>query len=201
MTIPQLIAIFVRNLKNHIKGGYVKIQESILVIIFVIFSQKWQFRLENEKIWNNSEFSLPISASGSVLGLAKFPNPGPEQGPQNFENLGSSGPCILAYNFGLNWPQFLWLERKSCFISITWSIRIIFSSREFIIKNFFHHMTSDWSVGPCVFNIHAINTIFINDHCKSFIKPSISCLAMQKRFCISIQFGLNISLRISGRAI
>ena len=32
----------------HILDEFVKIQESTLVIIFVIFAQKWQFRLKNE---------------------------------------------------------------------------------------------------------------------------------------------------------
>ena len=46
------MAIFVKNSKNHIiydiKGEFVKIREFILVIIYVIFPQKSQFRLENE---------------------------------------------------------------------------------------------------------------------------------------------------------
>ena len=39
---------FQENLENHMKGEFVKIQEFTLVIIFVIFDKKWQFRLENE---------------------------------------------------------------------------------------------------------------------------------------------------------
>ena len=37
------MAIYVKILKNHIYVDFVKIQEFILVIIFVIFPQKWQF--------------------------------------------------------------------------------------------------------------------------------------------------------------
>ena len=47
MAVP-IIAIFETNLKNHIKGEFVKIREFTLVIIFAIFLQKLPFRLENE---------------------------------------------------------------------------------------------------------------------------------------------------------
>ena len=39
---------FQENRENHIEGEIVKIRESTLVIIFVFFSQKLQFRLQNE---------------------------------------------------------------------------------------------------------------------------------------------------------
>jgi len=42
MVFPKM-AIYVKILKNHIYVDFVKIQEFILVIIFVIFPQKWQF--------------------------------------------------------------------------------------------------------------------------------------------------------------
>ena len=42
------MAIFVKNSKNHIKGELVKIRVLILVFIFMIFSQKYQFRVEIE---------------------------------------------------------------------------------------------------------------------------------------------------------
>ena len=47
MTIPMM-AIYVENLKIHIKGEFVEIRKLILVIIFVIFPQKCQFKLKNE---------------------------------------------------------------------------------------------------------------------------------------------------------
>ena len=60
------MAIFVKNLKIHIKGEFVKIQELTLIIIFVIFPQKWQFRLEMEsfEISRNSAFSDDLFKSG-----------------------------------------------------------------------------------------------------------------------------------------
>ena len=42
------MAIFMKNLENHIKSDFVKIQEFARVFIFVIFTQKWQFRFEIE---------------------------------------------------------------------------------------------------------------------------------------------------------
>ena len=56
-----MMTIFMKNSKNHIKGEFVKIQKFILVIILVIFPQKWQFRLKNENFENFSEFSLIMS--------------------------------------------------------------------------------------------------------------------------------------------
>ena len=47
MTIPMM-AIYVENLKIHIKGEFVEIRKLIQVIIFVIFPQKCQFKLKNE---------------------------------------------------------------------------------------------------------------------------------------------------------
>ena len=55
MDIP-IMAIFMKNLENQIKGEFVKIQELAVVIIFVIFPQKCQFRLENFEISRNSVF-------------------------------------------------------------------------------------------------------------------------------------------------
>ena len=45
ITIP-IVIIFVKKLKNNVKGEFVKIKNLNQVIIFVIFSQNWQFRLE-----------------------------------------------------------------------------------------------------------------------------------------------------------
>ena len=52
------MAIHVKNLKNHIYDEVVKIREFNLIKIFVIFPQKWQFRLENEnfEISRNSAY-------------------------------------------------------------------------------------------------------------------------------------------------
>jgi len=47
--------------KILIKGEFVKIQKFILVMIFVIFNQKWQFRLKTENFWKFSEFSPIMS--------------------------------------------------------------------------------------------------------------------------------------------
>ena len=45
---------FQGNNESHIKGEFVKIREFNLVLIALIFIQKWQFRLK----WNFLEFSL-----------------------------------------------------------------------------------------------------------------------------------------------
>ena len=45
ITIP-IVIIFVKKLKNNVKGEFVKIKNLTQVIVFVIFSQNWQFRLE-----------------------------------------------------------------------------------------------------------------------------------------------------------
>ena len=45
--IVPIAAIFVKNLKSHIWNESVRIQEYTLDVIFVIFTQKWQFRLKN----------------------------------------------------------------------------------------------------------------------------------------------------------
>ena len=37
---------FEENIEKHKKGEFVKIRSAILVIIFVIFTQKWKFRIE-----------------------------------------------------------------------------------------------------------------------------------------------------------
>ena len=47
MAIP-IIAIYVAKLQNHLYGEFVKIRKLTLIIIFVIFPQKRQFRLKNE---------------------------------------------------------------------------------------------------------------------------------------------------------
>ena len=49
-----------KNRENYIQGLFVKIQEFTLVIVFMIFPQKLQFRLKNENFENFSEFSLFI---------------------------------------------------------------------------------------------------------------------------------------------
>ena len=38
----EIMAILVKNQKNHIKSEFLKIREFTLAIIFVIFPQKWQ---------------------------------------------------------------------------------------------------------------------------------------------------------------
>ena len=43
-----IIDILRKKHKNHIKSESIKIQESNLVIILIIFPQKWQFRLKDE---------------------------------------------------------------------------------------------------------------------------------------------------------
>ena len=48
-----IMAIFSKKFENHIYGELVKIWECTLVIIFLIFPQKWQFRLENESFENS----------------------------------------------------------------------------------------------------------------------------------------------------
>ena len=45
MALP-IMGIFIKNFKNNIMGEFVKIQQFTLVIIFVIFPQKCQFRLK-----------------------------------------------------------------------------------------------------------------------------------------------------------
>ena len=49
---------FQENSQNLIEGEFVNIREITLVIIFMIFPQKWLFRLEIENFWNVLEFSL-----------------------------------------------------------------------------------------------------------------------------------------------
>ena len=46
--------------KNPIEGKFVKIRKCTLVMFFVIFLRKWQFRLKKWKFSNFSEFSLLI---------------------------------------------------------------------------------------------------------------------------------------------
>ena len=47
--VISMMAIYVENLKNYIKGEFVKIREFTQVIIFVISHQKWQAYIESEK--------------------------------------------------------------------------------------------------------------------------------------------------------
>ena len=62
MAIPMM-AIFVKNFKNHIQGEFVIIREFALVINFVIFPEKGQLRLENEifEISRNSAYPYYIA--------------------------------------------------------------------------------------------------------------------------------------------
>ena len=70
MTIPMM-AIYVKNLKIHINGEFVEIRKLILIIIFVIFPQKCQFRLKNESfdISQNSAFVKIVHANRICVGV------------------------------------------------------------------------------------------------------------------------------------
>ena len=46
MAIPMM-AIYV---KNYIQGEFIEIREFNLVIIFMIFPEKWKFRLKNKNV-------------------------------------------------------------------------------------------------------------------------------------------------------
>ena len=41
-------------------------------------------------------------------------------------------------------------------------------------------LTSDGRISPSVLNIHAVATVFINHHSKSFIEPAIASFTMQQ---------------------
>ena len=47
-TLYMIFANFVKNFENHIYGELVKIRDFFLAIVFVIFHQKWQFRLKTK---------------------------------------------------------------------------------------------------------------------------------------------------------
>ena len=63
---------FQENRENHIYGVFVKIRELTLIIIFVIFPQKLQFKNESFEISRNSTYDLPdllaLNASNPPLG-------------------------------------------------------------------------------------------------------------------------------------
>ena len=59
MVISKMVT-FIKNFENHIQGEFVKILKCTLVIIFVIFPQKWQFRLKNLVLKFLGLFSLCI---------------------------------------------------------------------------------------------------------------------------------------------
>ena len=55
-----MMTFYAKNFENHISGGFVKIWNLILVIIFIIFPQKW-------KNWNFPEFSLVLNTLRSMM--------------------------------------------------------------------------------------------------------------------------------------
>ena len=94
MAIPIMV-IFSKIFENRMKGGLVKVEEFTLVMIYVIFPQKWQFRLKNEsfEISRNSAY-LYIMAHVAYMNTYLDP----------YRRFGTSSWASANWIGGTSWP-------------------------------------------------------------------------------------------------